>query len=58
MSGEKYVDLAKEKVLYSWQDQADSVRLMLDQSRTNSRVNQEMGRWIMAVRGVTGRCRR
>jgi len=49
----KYVDRAKEQVLYEYADQEDSVRLMLQHGDVNSRVNEEMGRWIMAAGNMT-----
>lgn len=50
---DKFVELAKDNVLYSYEGGSDDVRLMLERGEANSRINMEMGRWQMAVAGVT-----
>jgi len=49
--GEKFVDLAKEQTLYEFNEGGD-VELMLERGPVNSRVNQDMARWCVAVEGV------
>jgi len=49
---EKWRDLAVEATLWESQRGGD-IELMLKRSRTNSRINEKMGRWIMAVNGIT-----
>jgi len=49
---DKFVDLGKEAVLWASQRSGD-IELMLKRSRTNSRVNEQMARWIMAVSSIT-----
>lgn len=46
--GDKFVDTAKQAVLYEFQ-QGDSVGSMLDQSPTNSRTNVGMSRICLCV---------
>lgn len=52
---DKFVEKAKQEVLYDYEGGNDDVRLMLSQGEANSRVNEEMGRWGMAV-GNLSRC--
>lgn len=49
----KFVDLAKEEVLYAYEGGSDDVRMMLERGDANSRINMEMGRWQMSVKGDT-----
>lgn len=48
MLGEKFVDQAKEQYLYEGESGGD-IGLMLEQTATNSRVNEKMARWIISV---------
>ena len=47
----KFVDLAKEQVLYEFNEGGD-VERMLTMGDVNSRVNEAMARWCVAVGGV------
>ena len=48
----KFVDKAKEQVLYEFNEGGD-VERMLTIGPVNSRVNEDMARWCLAVAGVT-----
>ena len=49
---DKFVERAKERLLYEFEGGNDDVRLMLERSDVNSRANCDMGRWTNAVVGV------
>lgn len=50
---ENWGDLAKSFVL--WESQrGGNVELMLQRTRTNSRVNEQMAKWIISLHGITG----
>jgi hypothetical protein len=55
-AGDKFRDEAVKQTLYQDYEelQANNVSQMLDQSETNSRVNQEMARWCLIARMVEG----
>jgi hypothetical protein len=49
---ENWVDITKQ--YYLWEGQrGGGLELMLQRTDTNSRVNEEMARWIMALGGIT-----
>ena len=50
---DKFVEKAKDEVLYSYEGGSDDVRMMLSRGEANSRSNMEMGRFAMAVGGIT-----
>jgi hypothetical protein len=52
MPTDNWADLAKDYFLYQSQ-RGGSIELMLQRTLTNSRVNEAMSRWIMAVGGIT-----
>jgi hypothetical protein len=55
-AGDKFRDEAVRATLNDYQEAGD-VRQMLDQSETNSRVNQEMARWCLIARMFEGHWR-
>lgn len=50
---DKFVEIAKQKLFYESDGGTDNVRLMLSRTQANSRVNEEMARWEMAVLQIT-----
>lgn len=52
MSGEKFGERAKAAVLYE-QTRGGDIERMLERGPQNSRVNEAMARWIVAVRMIT-----
>lgn len=52
MPADNWPDLAKDYFLYQSQ-RGSGVEIMLQRTKTNSRVNEQMARWIMAVGGIT-----
>lgn len=53
MPNESWADRAKEGLLYEYDHSHDDVALMLTRTPTNTRVNQDMGRFILSVREVS-----
>lgn len=49
---DKFVERAKEKVLYSFEGGSDAIRLMVSWGEANSRVNQEMARYQLGVSAI------
>lgn len=49
---DKFVDEAKQQLLYEYDRGNDDVVMMLSHGGVNSRVNVEMGRWELAFGGV------
>ena len=53
MNGEKFVDKAKRELMYEYEAGGD-VECMLEQTDTNSRVNEQMARWCLLVKFISG----
>lgn len=50
---ESWPELAKQFTL--WESQrGGNVELMLQRTKTNSRVNEQMAKWVVSVQGITG----
>lgn len=50
---DKFVEQAKDEVLYSYEGGSDDVRMMLSMGEANSRSNMEMGRFSVSTCGLT-----
>lgn len=54
MTLEDFGDIAKQKLMYDYYDN-DAVSGMLEWSETNSRLNEDMSKWVMSTVAVVER---